>query len=183
MRDSSSINSNSERIQSPPTVAASEQNNIEVPPHRIDKTDNSHQNNDSSSDSAVNHSQRLPIEYQLYEVDLTHPDMDPLEYVFRKYVPVPKAYFWDTASEANDFNQNLPIRVKFWHRSIYYLGECLKKAEAGGEIVANFLGVNSGPFDYVTGNMTEQEMERSREIVESRREEQEEMERRKEGFV
>ena len=32
----------------------------------------------------------LPIEYQLYEVDLTNPDMDPLEYTFRKYVPIPK---------------------------------------------------------------------------------------------
>ena len=32
----------------------------------------------------------LPIEYQLYEVDLTNPDIDPLEYTFRKYVPIPK---------------------------------------------------------------------------------------------
>ena len=32
----------------------------------------------------------LPIEYQLYEVDLTNPEMDPLEYTFRKYVPIPK---------------------------------------------------------------------------------------------
>ena len=40
-------------------------------------------NNNSNNDL-------LPIEYQLYEVDLTHPDIDPLEYTFRKYVPIPK---------------------------------------------------------------------------------------------
>lgn len=127
--------------------------------------------------------EELPIEYQLHETDLADPEMDPLEYTFRRYVPVPKAYFWDTASEANEFNQNLPIRVKWWHRTIYFLGECLKKAEAGGEVVANFLGLNSGPFDYVTDNMTEEEMARSRANVEMRKEEQVEMERRKEGFV
>ena len=39
-------------------------------------------NNNSNNDL-------LPI-YQLYEVDLTNPEMDPLEYTFRKYVPIPK---------------------------------------------------------------------------------------------
>ena len=127
--------------------------------------------------------EELPIEYQLYEVDLTNPDMDPLEYAFRRYVPIPKEYFWDTATEANEYKVNLPLRVKLWHNSIYYLGECLKKAEAGGEVIANFLGLNSGPFDYVTEGMTEEEMARSRANLEMRREEQVEMERRKEGFV
>lgn len=125
--------------------------------------------------------QELPIEYQLYEVDLTNPDMDPLEYTFRRYVPIPKAYFWNTASEANGYNRNLPFRIKWWHRSIYYMGEALKKAEAGGEVIANFLGLNDGPFEYVTNNMTEEEMARSRANVEARMEEQAEMEMRKEG--
>ena len=179
---------NNTQTQSLPITTTSEPH--EVPPHHSKTEGNGQNNNDSIDDQARTSSDddppsqpQLPIEYQLYEVDLTNPDMDPLEYTFRKYVSVPKAYFWDTASETNDYNQSLPFSVKFWHRSIYYLGECLKKAEAGGEMVANFLGLNSGPFDYVTNNMTEGEMARSREIVEERREEQVEVERRKEGFV
>ena len=86
---------------------------------------------------------QLPIEYQLDEVDLTDPNMDPLEYTFRKYVPIPKAYFWDTASETNDYNQNLPLRTKIWHHSIYYSGVVLRVAEAVGESVANILGLKS----------------------------------------
>jgi hypothetical protein len=125
----------------------------------------------------------VPVEYEVHEVDMTNPDMDPLEYAFRKYVPIPRAYFWDTASEANGHNVNLPFRIKLWHRSIYYGGELLRKAEAGGEMIANVLGVNDGPFDYVTSRMTANDMARSRTIVERRREEAVDMERRKEGGV
>jgi hypothetical protein len=90
---------------------------------------------------------------------------------------------WDTASEAIDHNRNLPFGIKLWHRSIYYLGECLRRAEAAGGVVANVLGLNDGPFDYVTSGMTEDEMARSRVIVERRREEVVKMERRKERGV
>jgi hypothetical protein len=126
--------------------------------------------NDSTSDTtnASSTTQQLPPEYQLHEVDLTNPDMDPLEYTFRRYVPVPKAYFWETANESNQFHQNLPLRIKLWHNTIYYLGVCLKKAEAGGEIVANVLGLNSGEFDYVTSTMSEEQWARSRESSERR---------------
>mmetsp|Transcript_25203 Transcript_25203/g.39693 ORF Transcript_25203/g.39693 Transcript_25203/m.39693 type:complete len:184 (+) Transcript_25203:2-553(+) len=180
-----------EQTQPLPIAAASDSepsdhNDIPPSPPSNKTNDNVQQNDDNTSSNDGEPSQtqqQLPIEYQLHEVDLTNPEMDPLEYAFRKCVPIPKSYFWDTASESNDYNQNLPFRLKLWHNTIYYLGVCLKKAEGGGEVVANFLGVNSGPFDYVTENMTEQEMERSREIVESRREEQIELERRKEGFV
>ncbi len=45
------------------------------------------------------------------------------------------------------------------------------------------MGLNDGPFDYVTSGMTEDEMARSRVIVERRREEVVKMERRKERGV
>ncbi|KAL3770537.1 hypothetical protein ACHAW5_009565 [Stephanodiscus triporus] len=137
---------------------------------------------DNAVGNADNHNE-LPVEYQVHEVDMTNPDMDPLEYAFRRYIPIPRAYFWDTASDANDHNQNLPFGIKLWHRSIYYLGECLRRAEAGGEVVANILGLNDGPFDYVTSGMTEDEMARSRAIVDGRRAQAVEIERRKEGGV
>lgn len=32
------------------------------------------------------------------------------------------------------------------------------KAENGGEVIANLLGLNEGPFNYVTDRMTEEQM-------------------------
>jgi hypothetical protein len=124
----------------------------------------------SQDDAAVDPSE-LPLEYQLHEVDLTNPDMDPLEYTFRRYVPIPKVYFWETADESNEFHQNLPFRVKLWHNTIYYLGVCLQKAESAGGVVASILGLNSGEFDYVTSTMTEEQWSQSRRNMERRREE------------
>ena len=155
---------------------------------RCNEDDNNQKNNDPSASSSTQQN-NLPIEYQLYEVDLSNPDMDPLEYTFPKYIPIPKVYYWDTTTSNNDdddetirTNANeLPMRIKLWHNSIYYLGICLQKAEAGGEVVANILGLNSGPFNWVTENMTRREMEQSQVIVNSRREEQVELEQRKEG--
>lgn len=34
----------------------------------------------------------------------------------------------------------------------------LKKAESSGEFIANLLGLNEGPFNYVTDSMTEDQM-------------------------
>jgi hypothetical protein len=124
----------------------------------------------SQDDAAVDPSE-LPLEYQLHEVDLTNPDMDPLEYTFRRYVPIPKVYFWETADESNEFHQNLSFRVKLWHNTIYYLGVCLQKAESAGGVVASILGLNSGEFDYVTSTMTEEQWSQSRRNMERRREE------------
>lgn len=142
--------------------------------------------NEGVADAGLSQQQEqdeLPVEYQLYEVDLTNPDMDPLEYTFRRFVPIPRVYFWDSASDANDQNRQLPFRIKMWHRSIYYAGECLKRAEAAGGVIAGFLGLNSGPFDYVVDGMTEEEMRQSQRNVEQRMEERAEMEQRKEGGV
>lgn len=69
-----------------------------------------------------------------------------------------QVYFWESANETNDYNQSLPTRIKAWHNTIYYLGLLLKKAESGGEFIANLLGLNEGPFNYVTDSMTEDQM-------------------------
>ena len=121
----------------------------------------------TTADTTVDHN--LPLEYQYLEIDLSNNNLDPFEYIFRKYIPIPRIYFWETASSANDHHKQLPFKIKLWHRSIYYLGGILHKAEAGGEVIANFLGLNDGPFDYVTQNITEEEMARScRNILERR---------------
>ena len=57
----------------------------------------------------------------------------------------------------------------------------MRKAEAGGEVIANILGLNNdGPFEYVTQHMTQEEMDRSRELLERRNRDSE---RRREGDV
>jgi hypothetical protein len=162
--------------QSPLPIAASSESTLTPPP----PSENPPEYIDAGN---AGNDIELPLEYQVHEVDMNNPDMDPFEYAFRKYVPIPRAYFWDTASEANDNHRNLPFGIKSWHRSIYYLSELLRKAEAGGEMIANVLGVNDGPFNYVTSRMTEDEMTRSRMIVEERMEEVVEMKRRKEEGV
>ena len=80
----------------------------------------------------------------------------------RRIVPVPKEYYWITG------NTQLPMWVKLWHNAIFYLGAGLLKAEAAGEVVANALGLNDGPFEYVTDHITEEEMARSRAHIENR---------------
>jgi hypothetical protein len=119
----------------------------------------------------------IPIEYQTYEVDeVTMSRMDPLEYTFRKYIPIPRVYFWDTAVTSINDQHDLPRRIKLWHYTIYYLGEGLRIAEKGGEVVANVLGLNDGPFNYVTSGMTPEEMVASRAMMDERRQQRVELE-------
>ena len=126
----------------------------------------------------------LPLEYQCHEIDLSdnnNLNLDPFEYIFRKYIPIPRVYYWETSSPTNNYHQQLPFKIKAWHNSIYYLGEILRKAEAGGEVIANILGLNNdGPFEYVTQHMTQEEMDRSRELLERRNRD---AARRREGDV
>lgn len=132
--------------------------------------------------------EEIPIEYQTYECDeVTKSRMDPLEYTFRKYIPIPRVYFWDTAVTSSGNVQhdtnNIPLRIKLWHITIYYLGEGLRIAEKGGEVVANALGLNDGPFDYVTTGMTPEEMLASRAMMDERRQQRVELEADDEGGV
>jgi hypothetical protein len=115
----------------------------------------------------------IPIEYQTYECDeVTMSRMDPLEYTFRKYIPIPRVYFWDNITAVPSSPDDLPRRIKLWHYTIYYLGEGLRIAEKGGEVVANVLGLNDGPFDYV---MTPEEILASRAMMDKRRQQRVEL--------
>mmetsp|Transcript_22697 Transcript_22697/g.46746 ORF Transcript_22697/g.46746 Transcript_22697/m.46746 type:complete len:225 (-) Transcript_22697:185-859(-) len=143
---------------------------------------NSNENNNLGSSPTPSPSEPvLPLEYQLHEVDLTSPDLDPLEYTFRRLVPIPKVYFWETADQSNNHHESLPFKIKLWHNTIYYLSLCLKKAEAGGEIIANIFGLNNSEFDYVMNAMTEEEWRMSRENVERRLEESRANREKREG--
>jgi len=82
----------------------------------------------------------------------------PFIFMNRYNARIFQVYFWESANETNDYNQSLPTRIKAWHNTIYYLDVVLKKAESSGEFIANLLGLNEGPFNYVTDSMTEDQM-------------------------
>lgn len=82
--------------------------------------------------------------------------MDPLEWSVRKFVPIPKAYYWETG------NEDLALKIKIWHQVISRLGSALRAAEQIGETVANFTGLNSSTYDYVASTMTEEQWELAR---------------------
>ena len=141
----------------------------------VDEDDARSNNAGDGPNNEPRQQEEIPIEYQTYECDeVTKSQMDPLEYTFRKYIPIPRVYFWDAAVTTSSGNvhhdtNNLPRRIKLWHYTIYYLGEGLRIAEKGGEVVANILGLNDGPFDYVTSGMTPEDMLASRVMMDEKR--------------
>jgi len=76
-----SSSSTSEDISPQLVVASCAVNSGDTNQTDSNKTTQQQQVNNNSNNDL------LPIEYQLYEVDLTNPDIDP---TFRKYVPIPK---------------------------------------------------------------------------------------------
>lgn len=107
--------------------------------------------------------QEVPEELQCEEVDMNDPNMDPLEWSARKLIPIPKAYYWDTQ------NENIPLKTKAWHHTVSALGSSVRFAENVGEVAANFLGLNTSRYDYVTSTMTDEDWERARNTASERR--------------
>ena len=93
------------------------------------------------------------------------PDMDPLEWTTRKVLPIPKKYFWETG------NDNLPLRTRMWHHSVYFLGKALYAAEYCGEVVAHMLGINESRYQYVMDSMDEKDWEKANAVNEKREKE------------
>lgn len=69
------------------------ENSIEAGGSSNSNSNSNEENNHDSSPTSSPSEGDLPLEYQLHEVDLTNPDMDPLEYTFRRLVPIPKGLF------------------------------------------------------------------------------------------
>jgi hypothetical protein len=78
-------------------------------------------------------------------------------------IPIPKVYYWETG------NENLTIRTKMWHQVVSRLGSTLRTAERLGETVANFFGLNSSNYDYVTSTMTEEQWELAKKNAEEQK--------------
>eukprot|EP00565_Helicotheca_tamesis_P000584 CAMPEP_0185727484 /NCGR_PEP_ID=MMETSP1171-20130828/3160_1 /TAXON_ID=374046 /ORGANISM="Helicotheca tamensis, Strain CCMP826" /LENGTH=205 /DNA_ID=CAMNT_0028396063 /DNA_START=107 /DNA_END=724 /DNA_ORIENTATION=+ len=136
--------------------------------------DGTNNQSNESKNSSEEEQQQIPIEEQLYEVNMDDPDMDPLEWTVRKLVPIPKAYFWETN------NTNVSTRTKMWHRTVATLANTARAFESAGGVVANVFGLYGSKYDYVTSTMTEEQWEEARKTAQERKKKRKEYLEKKE---
>ena len=105
----------------------------------------------------------LPMEQQLYQVDMNDPKMDPLEWTIRKIVPIPKAYYWETG------NTELPMKTKAWHQIVGTLGALVAFLDRVGKPVTDATGLSASRFDYVKSTMTESQLAKAQEMASERK--------------
>ena len=100
----------------------------------------------------------LPIERQLELVDMNDEDMDMLEWIVRKIIPIPKQYYWEstTTSRSTDAS-NLPRSVVIWHNVVGTLSRAVQWIDRMGTPVADATGLTSSRFDYVLSTMTDEQ--------------------------
>ena len=133
------------------------------------------------SDDSVEQSASSSL-WELQVVDMTNEDMDMLEWTVRKIIPIPKHYYWEDSAATENISLNeLPIKLKVWHRSVAVMGSMVRFVDRLGQPVVNFVGLNNSRFDYVTSTMTQEDWDYSRRTVRERRNlrQQEEMETQK----
>ena len=112
--------------------------------------------------------QLIEILCETNEVDLTAEDMDPLEWTFRKVVPIPKYYYWDIVKNPDD-KSLVPNRIKLWHTSIASMTSAFQWTEQRiGMPLARTLGLTSPRFNDVTMFMTRDDWRESKRIVTNR---------------
>ena len=109
------------------------------------------------------HTHRLPIERQLEVVDMDNEDMDMLEWIVRKTIPIPKQYYWETG------NTDLPRNVKVWHNVVGSLSGAVKWLDRVGKPVVDATGLTASRFDYVESTMTDKQKEIAIQTASARR--------------
>mmetsp|Transcript_26632 Transcript_26632/g.39392 ORF Transcript_26632/g.39392 Transcript_26632/m.39392 type:complete len:155 (-) Transcript_26632:119-583(-) len=104
-----------------------------------------------------------PVEMQLEEVDMENEDMDMLEWLVRKIIPIPKEYYWETG------NDDLPLRTKAWHQVVGSLSATIKLIDRMGKPIVDASGLKNSRFEYVRETMTEAQMQESIEKAQERK--------------
>lgn len=94
---------------------------------------------------------------------MDNEDMDMLEWLVRRTIPIPKQYYWETG------NDDLPRKVKIWHNVVGSLSASIKWIERIGKPVANATGLTSSRFDYVKDTMSERQIQISKRNVMERK--------------
>lgn len=57
-------------------------------------------------DVEIEEEKDLPLELQYEEPNLDDPDLDPLEYSVRRFIPMPKKYYWESTDDNNKNSNN-----------------------------------------------------------------------------
>ena len=105
----------------------------------------------------------MPIERQLEIVDMNNPDMDMLEWIVRKTIPIPKQYYWETG------NTSLPRTVILWHNIVGSLSHAIQWLDRNGKPLVDATGLSSSRFDYVLSTMTEEQKNIAAETARQRK--------------
>jgi hypothetical protein len=109
----------------------------------------------------------MEILSQRHVVDLTAEDMDPLEWTFRKLIPVPENYYWDVVQDQDV--ERVPTRIKLWHKSFHSVATAFQWTEQRvGMPLARTLGLTSSRMSTVTMFMTDEDWKKSKRIVTER---------------
>jgi len=105
-------------------------------------------------------------------------DLDMLEWMVRKVIPIPQKYFWESP-----VNYDVSLKTKLWHRSVGAMGSMVRLTDRLGKPIVDNAKQSSGRFDYVTSTMTKEEWEESKQTVEERKNQQEELTSQRKMFV
>lgn len=99
---------------------------------------------------------------------MNNEDMDMLEWIVRKIVPIPKQYYWETDDTTTTIT-NLPRSVLVWHNVVGSLSRAVQWLDRMGTPVAHATGLSTSRFDYVLSTMTPEQKEMAAEIVRERK--------------
>ena len=93
---------------------------------------------------------------------MNNEDMDMLEWIVRKIVPIPKRYYWeapdptDTTTSTNTTSTvPLPRSILLWHNVVGTLSRAVQWLDRMGPSVADATGLSTSRFDYVLSTMTD----------------------------
>jgi hypothetical protein len=106
---------------------------------------------------------------QRHFVDLTDEDMDPIEWMVRKLVPIPNVYYWDILEDQHEQSE-VWVGIRVWHSTISGLctmGGWIDRRVA--QPLARGLGLTESRFDYVTDQMSAEDWQASRREVDRRK--------------
>jgi hypothetical protein len=108
---------------------------------------------------------RLPIEYQLEVVDMNNEDMDMLEWLVRRWIPIPKQYYWENGGNG----ENLPWKTRAWHNFVGGGSRVIQFIERVGKPVTAATGLTESRFEYVKETMSERQLQKSMEAASQRK--------------
>lgn len=151
--------------------------------------DNMHQNDQAIKDYSIEELQSIVNEVQV--VDMNDEMMDPIEWIVRKVVPIPKQYYWEiidtnnpstsatmnneeskynkNENNCNDLYSKISIRTKIWHNTISLLDNIQNFATKQiAEPFASGVGLTGSRFYFVTNTMTNNDMHQSQRYIQRR---------------